>query len=148
MTTGIPTVRDYPIQFDPEDLRFRMLAALNIAGISAVEAADYLGLNRKYVSNILNSDMHPVTLPFLLNFAALCQCSILDLVPFADKVVSLPYSFSVTGGGATPSMSPNPFRISLVDPENVDSAEYVEIPRNEYSRPDKEGGTPAGKNSV
>lgn len=123
--------RQYPIEVDPEDLNFRLLTAMHVAGLTVNDVADYMGTKPQYVQDAIRGHDYYLSLDFLVNFCAICRCCIADILPFCNEVIPFPHTFSVRGGGAVTDIAPDPYRISFKNPESLADKDWSKISKTE-----------------
>lgn len=122
----------YPVQIDEEDLHMRCRAAMFTAGLTTQDVADYMGLRVSWVHIAMNGGgRYSMPIRFLVNFCAICGCTIADLLPFVNDPIPFPHTFTVVGGGAVTSVTPDPYRITMTDPETLGAEGWSRAPRNE-----------------
>ena len=101
-----------------------MHAAMAIAGLTLPDIADYMGIRIDFVRKAMEGRQHFMSVDFLVSFCAICQCSITDVLPFANDVLPPPFTYSVPGGGAVRHIEPSPYRVSYSDPEDLEDRRW------------------------
>jgi len=114
----------YPVSVDTEDLRFRLYAAMHIAGLTVKDLADYMGVRIDFITLAMDGRHRYVSLQFLVSFCAICRCTLADILPFANDEIPFPYTYTVPGGGAVSNMHPSPYKIAYSDPEDLDDRRW------------------------
>jgi len=124
--------RNYPIEIDKEDLKFRMHAAMHVAGINVADVADYMGIPIQYCVDAINGNDYYLSIDFVVNFCAICRCTITDVLPFTNDVIPFPATFTVRGGGLVTDIAPDPYRIGIINPESLHDVRWEVRPKTEF----------------
>jgi len=124
--------RYYPVEIDREDLKFRMQTAMQVAGLTLVDVADYMNTTIQVTVNAIDGQDYHLSLNFLVCFCAVCRCSINDILPFSNDEIPFPYTFAVRGGGAVAEIAPDPYLIGITNPESLVDVRWEVRPKTEF----------------
>ncbi len=102
----------------------RCQVAMHVAGLTVQDVADYMGRTVSLVKGALTGNEYIMSVQFLCSFAAICGCTVADLLPFANDVLPMPYEYTVPGGGAVREMTPSPYKIAYSDPEDLEDRRW------------------------
>jgi DNA-binding Xre family transcriptional regulator len=117
--------KEYPVHVDNEDLHFRMLAAMHVAGLSVRDVADFMSVSPQYVHMVMQGQNQHLNIDFLVNFCAYVGCTVADILPFVNSELPIPGTRTVLGGGIVTEIALNPYRITYSDAEDLRNKEVA-----------------------